>query len=175
MRYILLLQFSLHTLMTHTHGEGAGMGGCFFSAHVTLVNHFCRIRKKKRGSRRSWGHTHTTYFGNQDLRSWTPRSVMKAESAHFLLSSSCRCLCLFTQLFFIWTKKHGNVFFDIQTLRMCKLESTDEGRLGPHTDNLLVNISVSKLKQARQRCPGVPSYAHQDAMCILLTCVFQMR
>lgn len=56
-RSILLLQFSLHTLMMHTHGEGAGMGGCFFSAHVTLVNHFCRIRKNKEAARGA-GDTH---------------------------------------------------------------------------------------------------------------------
>lgn len=123
LRYILLLQFSLHTLMTHTHGEGAGMGGCFFSAHVTLVNHFCRIRKKTKRQPEELG-THTTYVGNQDLRSWTPRSVTKAESARSLLSSLHRCLCLFTQLFFIWTKKH------IQTLGMGEKESTDEGQSG---------------------------------------------
>lgn len=62
LRYILLLQFSLHTLMTHTHGERAGMGGCFFSAHVTLVNHFFRIREK-----RGAGDTHDLFWKPQKL------------------------------------------------------------------------------------------------------------
>lgn len=98
--------------------RGQGWVAAFFSAHITLVNHFCRIRKNKEAAKGA-GDTHDLCW-KQDLRSWTPRGLMKAESVHFLLSSSRRRrrrLCLFTELFFIWTKKHGNMFFDIQTLR----------------------------------------------------------
>lgn len=97
--YVLILQFPLHTLMMHTHNEWLLFP---FLAHVTLMNHFYRIRIKQGENKMKYNNNIPSKFlkrehleTHQDPRSCTQRRVTKEESACLLLSYSHR-LCHFT-------------------------------------------------------------------------------